>query len=155
QDSPLAADHAFALRQARIRAAHLMSPLEEALAAELNVSSGSAWARLHGDVSSQLAIPIELDGRTQDMPMSVIRTLAFDPDRDIGRRAHEGELRGWQRVAVPLAAALNSIKGEVNPLCRHRRWESPLDAALFDASIDRQTLETMMAAAREAFPDFR
>jgi pepF/M3 family oligoendopeptidase len=155
QHSTLAADHAFALRQAKIRASHLMSPVEEALAAELNVSSGSAWARLHGDVSSQLVISLEMDGGIKDLPMSVVRALAYDPDREIRQRAYEAELLGWQRVAVPLAAALNSIKGEVNTLCRHRQWESPLDAALFDASIDRETLEAMMAAAREAFPDFR
>jgi oligoendopeptidase F len=40
--SPVAADHAYALRRAKIEAEHLMSPAEEALAAELNVSAGAA-----------------------------------------------------------------------------------------------------------------
>ena len=56
---------------------------------------------------------------------------------------------------MPLAAALNSIKGQVNALARRRGWETPLDAAIFDANIDRQTLDAMMTAARESFPDFR
>jgi pepF/M3 family oligoendopeptidase len=155
KDSSLAGDHAYALRQAQTTASHLMSPQEEALAAELNVTGGRAWSHLHGDVSSQMLVPIQLDGGAQELPMSVIRTLAFDPNREIRRRAYEAELLGWQKVAVPLAAALNSIKGEVNTLCRHRGWDSPLDAALFDASIDRQTLEAMMEAAHEALPDFR
>jgi oligoendopeptidase F len=154
-DSPVAGDHAFWLRKSKIRATHLMSPAEEGLAAELNVTGGSAWSHLHGNMSSQMMVPIEFSGETKQLPMSVIRTLAFDHSREVRRAAYEAELAGWQQVAVPLAAALNSIKGEVNTLTYRRGWESPLDAALFDASIDRETLDAMMAAAHEALPDFR
>jgi oligoendopeptidase F len=153
--SPVAADHAFWLRKSKIRASHLMSPAEEELAAELNVTGGSAWSRLHGNMSSQIMVPIELSGEMKQLPMSVIRTLAFDQSRQVRRAAYEAELAGWQQVAVPLAAALNSIKGEVNTLTYRRGWESPLDAALFDASIDRETLDAMMTAAHQALPDFR
>ncbi|MFI5272357.1 MAG: M3 family metallopeptidase, partial [Ktedonobacterales bacterium] len=153
--SPLAAEHAFALRQAKERAAHLMSPAEEALAAELGVTGGSAWAKLHGNVSSQLVVPVALVGETRELPMSAVRNLAFDRDREVRRQAYEAELAGWERVAVPLAAALNSIKGQGNTLARHRGWATPLDAAIFDANIDRQTLDAMMTAAFESFPDFR
>jgi pepF/M3 family oligoendopeptidase len=153
--SAVAGAHAFALRKARVRAAHLMSPAEEALAAELEVTGSTAWEKLHGDITSQLMVPLERDGRAQELPMSVVRGLATHPDRDMRRRAYEAELQGWQRVAVPLAAAFNSVKGEVNTLVRRRGWESPLDAAVFDANIDRQTLDAMLAAARASLPDFR
>ena len=36
-----------------------MSPAEEALAAELNLTGGSAWGKLHGNVTSQLLVPVE------------------------------------------------------------------------------------------------
>jgi pepF/M3 family oligoendopeptidase len=153
--SAIARGHAFALQKARAESAHLMTPAEEALAAELNVTGGHAWARLHGNVTSQLTVALDLDGTTQELPMSVVRNLAYEPDREVRRRAYEAELAGWQRVAVPLAAALNSIKGEVNTLAYRRGWESPLAAALFDANIDRPTLDAMLEAARAAFPDFR
>jgi oligoendopeptidase F len=153
--SAVAADHAFVLRQAKIEAEHLMSPAEEALAAELNVSSGSAWAKLHGNVTSQLNVPITLDGKDQSLPMSVIRNLAAESDRETRRRAYEAELAAWERVSVPLAAAMNSIKGEVNTLSAHRGWATPLDEAIFGASIDRETLDAMFTAARESFPVFR
>src|SRR5438132_1330993 len=81
--------------------------------------------------------------------------LAHEADRDVRRRAYDAELAAWKRMAVPLAAALNSIKGEVNTLVKRRNWESPLEASLFDSGIDRQTLDAMLAAARESFPDFR
>ncbi len=50
---------------------------------------------------------------------------------------------------------MNSIKGQVNTLGKRRGWESPIDETLFAANIDRQTLDAMMEAAREAFPSFR
>lgn len=149
--SSTARDHAFALRKAKALASKLMSPEEESLAADLGVTGGSAWGRLHGNVTSLLEC--EIDGKKT--PMSVVRTLAYEADRDLRRRAYEAELAAWKSVEVPLAAALNSIKGEVNVLAKRRGWESPLDETLFAANIDRQTLDAMMEAAREAFPVFR
>ena len=153
--STVAAEHAYVLRQAKTEAEHLMSPAEEALAAELNVTGGAAWGKLHSNVTSQLSVPIEIDGAVESLPMSVIRNMAADANRETRQRAYEAELATWERVAVPLAAAMNSIKGEVNTLSAHRGWDSPLDEALFGASIDRQTLDAMFTAARESFPVFR
>ena len=153
--SRAAKDHEFGLRQAKTRSEHLMPPGEEALASDLSLSSGSAWSRLHGNVTSQLLVPLERDGQKEELPMSVIRTLAFESDRDLRRRAYEAELAAWKGAALPLAAALNSIKGEVNTLSKRRGWESALDAAIFESNIDRQTLDAMMQAAHESFPDFR
>ena len=153
--SAVARDHAFVLQKAHEKARHLMAADEEALTAELSVTGSTAWEKLHGDVTSQLSVPIELHGEQQELPMSMVRNLASDADRDVRRRAYEAELAVWERTAVPLAAALNSIKGEVNTLARRRHWDSPLDEALFENHIDRATLDAMMAAARESFPDFR
>ncbi len=106
-------------------------------------------------MTSQVSVPVELGEETRVLPMSAVRNLAFEADRQVRRRGYEAELRGWETVAVPLAAALNSIKGQVNTLSKRRGWETPLDEALFGASIDRQTLDAMMTAAHESFPDFR
>jgi pepF/M3 family oligoendopeptidase len=152
--SEVARAHEWMLRKAKMQAAHLMSPAEEALASELNLTGGTAWAKLHSDLTSQLLVPFERDGVERELPMSEIRNLAVERDRELRRRAFEAELAAWERAAVPLAAALNGIKGQVNALCRHRGWQTPLDEALFDANIDRQTLDAMLEAATESFPDF-
>ncbi len=153
--SPLAAEHSFALRQAKQRAAHLMSPAEEALAAELRLTGSSAWSTLYETFTAQITVPLDIEGQPPEVPMSVVRNLASHPDRTVRQRAYQAELAAWQRHAVPIAAALNSIKGEVDLLARRRGWGSPLDLSLFDASIDRQILDTMLDQARASFPDFR
>ena len=155
EKSPEAAVHAFLLRKAKESSLHLMSPAEESLAAELEPSSGTAWSRLHGNVTSQLLVPTKTEAGIQDLPMSAVRNLALSADRETRRRGYESELAAWERAAVPLAAALNSIKAETNVLSRKRGWNSPLDSALFDNNIDRETLDAMMEAAWDSFPDFR
>jgi oligoendopeptidase F len=155
QRSTIARDHAYLVRRAAEEARHLMSPAEEELAAELDLSGGIAWARMYQNLTSQILVPIEREGQTVELPMTQVRNLARDPDRAVRRSAHEAELAAWERAALPLASALNSIKGQVLTLSRRRRWESPLEASLFDNGIDRATLDAMMTTAREFFPDFR
>ena len=151
--SPLAREHAFPLRKAAQAARHLMSEPEEDLAASLGPSSGLAWARLHGNVASQLMVSVA--GKPAPLPMSAVRSLAHDKDPQVRKAAYEAELGGWERVAVPLAAAMNGIKGEVRTLNQRRGWADDLEPMLFANNIDRTTLDAMHAACRESFPDFR
>ena len=153
--SPVASDHSYMLLKAQVSSEHLMPQGEEDLAAELSPSGGAAWGKLHGTLTSQLTVSVELKGEKAELPMSVVRNLAMDADRETRRIAYEAELASWARTAVPLAAALNSVKGETNTLDDRRGWESVLDVSLFNGSIDRQTLDAMLKAARASFPDFR
>jgi pepF/M3 family oligoendopeptidase len=149
--SPLAKEHEYALQKAVIGAKRLMSADEESLTSDLEVTGKNAWSKLHSNVTSQLTVDVA--GKT--LPMSAVRALAYDPDRDVRRNAYAAELEAWKTVEVPLAAAMNSIKGEVQTLCERRGWADPVDEALYNSNIDRGTLEAMLEAARESFPDFR
>ncbi len=153
--SPLAADHAFALEKAQVSAAHQMSPAEEALAAEMSVTGASAWSKFYDNVTSRIMVSVRQNGQMQDMPMPLVRNMAFAADRATRKAGYDAEMAAWERHAEPLAAALNSIKGQTNTLTKRRGWATPLDAALFTSGIDRATLDAMLGAARDAFPDFR
>lgn len=155
--SPRAAEHAFLLLRTREQATHLMSPAEEELAATLSLSGGSAWAKLHRIYSSQLSVPVqqEAGGPLVDVPMSAARNLAYHPVRGVRQTAYQNELAAWEQAAVPLAACMNGVKGEVNTLTGRRGWSSALEQSLFDNGIDGETLDAMMTAAFDAFPIFR
>lgn len=153
--SPIAADHAFALRRAQREAEHLMSPIEEALAAELNLTGSQSWNRLFSTYTSQLTVTVEMEGESKEMALTAAQNLMFSPDRELRQRANDQIEATLAKAAVPNAAALNAIKGETLALSRRRGWESPLDMVLFDNAIDRETLEAMNNAARRAFPDFQ
>jgi oligoendopeptidase F len=144
-------EHEFFLRHAQKKSQKMMSPEMEALASDLAVSGSTAWGRLFGNLTSQ--IMVEVDG--ENLPMPAVRNLAYDSDRGKRQRAYEAELAAWKRNELPIAAALNGVKGEVVTLGKARGWDSPLDEALFGANIDRATFDAMMEAARESFPMFR
>lgn len=153
--SPAAHDHALILRDARDRATHLMSQAEEELAAELGISGAAAWFRLREDVDASLTTPIEIDGEVKVLPLSEIDGFLSTPNRDLRRRAHEA-IEGARRGAeIPLAAAINGVKGEQIAVLKRRRWADPLDAALHLNRIDWETLDAMMSANRAAAPDLR
>ncbi|MBI2710708.1 MAG: M3 family oligoendopeptidase [Actinobacteria bacterium] len=154
--SAVAADHAFWLQRAERAAAHQMSEAEEDLAAELGLTGGRAWQKLHADVTARLVVevPGPEPGRCRVLPMAAARGLATDPDAAVRRAAFDAEIAAWETVAVPLAASLNAFKGEANALNRRRGWSDSLDPALHDNNVDRATLHAMQAAVLASLPDF-
>jgi pepF/M3 family oligoendopeptidase len=153
--SAAAAEHAHPLRRAEAAAAHQMSEVEEDLAAELRLSGSVAWQRLHGEVTSRLTVEVDDGhGSRERLPITVVRGLAHDPDPARRQAAYDGELEAWESVAVPLAAALNGAKGELNVLNRRRGWGDALAPALFTNGVDAVTLDAMHAAVDASMPDF-
>ncbi|MEM7536628.1 MAG: M3 family oligoendopeptidase, partial [Chloroflexota bacterium] len=178
QQSALANEHAFLLQRASRQSMHLMNFAEESLAAEMTLSGGSAWAKLHGTYTSQIMVdlpdPIESvitseavsAGSTPEQPlaphlnfkqhsMSATRNFAYHPSRAVRKQAYEAEIATWEQHSVTLAACMNGVKGEVVNISRRRGWESPLAQSLFDNNINHAILDAMMDAAHDAFPDFR
>ena len=147
--------HTFYLKEAAEQSRYLMSEAEETLASELSLSGASAWEKLRGVVTSQLKIPFEVDGRAKELPITVIQNMRTEADGELRRRAHEAELAGWASVREPLAACLNGIKGTVITLYKRRGRTDALHQALDQARIDRETLNTMLAAMKDSFPAFR
>jgi pepF/M3 family oligoendopeptidase len=153
--SPAAADHIGPLQRLSARAEHQMSEAEEGLYAELSVTGSSAWGRLQGDVTSQLAWEVALPTGVERLPMPAVRGLATHADPAVRRAAYDAEMAAWPSVAVPCAAAMNGVKGEANVVNRRRQWASPLDASLFANSVSRATFDAMQAAIVDSLPDFR
>jgi oligoendopeptidase F len=154
--SPVAAAHAWPLHKAARRAAHQMSGPEEALASELQVTSSNAWARLYEDVTSTVDATVDFpDGRREELPVFAVRGLATDPDPRVRHAAFTAELAAWEANAVPIAAALNALKGETLALGARRGWHDPLDAVLEHSAVSRPTLDAMTAAVEASLPDWR
>ena len=151
----VAADHAFYLKEMAEQSRFLMSEAEETLASELSLSGAAAWEKLQGVVTSQIKVPFEREGKTQELPITMIINMRTDPDGDVRRKAYEAEMTVWESVREPLAACMNGIKGTVNTLNTRRGREDSLHSSIDQARIDRETLDTMMGAMKDSFPTFR
>ncbi|MGI9646540.1 MAG: M3 family oligoendopeptidase, partial [Ilumatobacteraceae bacterium] len=153
--SPEAREHLGPLLRLAARSAHQMAEREEHLYAELKTTGSAAWSRLQSDVTSQLTTEVDLPEGTEVLPLPAVRGLATHDDPEVRRAAYDAELRAWPTVEVPVAAALNAIKGEANSVNRRRNWDTPLNASLYANSVSHPTFEAMQSAVDAALPDFR
>lgn len=151
--SATVADHLPTLQRVQIVSHHLMSAGEEELAAQLAASGAGAWESLRDELGGRATVTLEIDGETQELALSEAANFAYSPDRDLRRRAEEAVLASWDSLSIPLAAAVNAIKGQQRVLAERRGWGDPLDVTLAQNAIDRGTLDAMQAAIREAIPD--
>ena len=118
-------EHEFFLRNSARRSRYLMSEELESLAAELCIDAGGAFGKLQGSVTSQLTVPLERDGKTEQLPITAVRNFVFDPDPALRERAYRAEQAGWESIRTTVAACLNGVKGTALTLARRRGWLSP------------------------------
>ena len=153
-----ARDHIGPLSRFAERATHQMSESEEHLYAELSNDRGPE--RWGASAKRRHVAVLTAEGRSAGWPRNVAGCLpcaglATDADPSVRRAAYDAELAAWPRVEVPVAAAMNAIKGDANVINRRRNWTSPLDASLFGNSVSRATFEAMQSAVTTSLPDFR
>lgn len=150
------AEHAFFLKETAEQSRYQMTDAEEALASELALSGANAWSKLQGTVVSQLNVPFERDGKTELISMpALINIQQHDPDPEVRRSAYEAEHAAWKTVEEPLAAAMNGVKGATAVLNRRRHRKDAVHSAIDAARIDRKTLDAMLGAMTDSFPNFR
>ncbi|GGM98625.1 oligoendopeptidase F [Thermus composti] len=151
QDPMEAGPYRILVEEAKEEALHMMPEGEEVLAAELSLSGRQAWAKLHESLTSQITALV--DG--EEMPISQVRNLYFRPEEEVRKKAYEAELKAWEAHEVPLAFALNGVKGEASVLNRRRGYRDDLEPTLHRNRITRKALKAMQEAVRESLPLFR
>ena len=152
RESEVLKDYLYFLEESLEEQKHQMAPELEELAADLGRSGASAWGRLQETVSSTLKCEW---AEGEEKSVIQLRALASDPDREIRRKAWEKELACWESVEIPLAAALNGVKGATHVLNSRRGGETTLERSVRQAGMSRHTLDAMIAAMTDALPDFR
>lgn len=150
-----AREHLGPLQRFAERATHQMPEAEEHLYASLSTTGSGAWGRLQSDVTSQLTASMALSDGPVKLPMPAVRGLSTDADPFVRKAAYDAEMQAWPTIEVPVAAAMNAIKGEANIINSRRNWASPLDASCFANSVSRTTFNAMHAAVTASLPDFQ
>jgi pepF/M3 family oligoendopeptidase len=134
---------------------YLLSDKEEAVIAKMRNTGSSAWSKLNDLITSTLAVDIELDGEKKQLPLTVIRNMAYEKDGELRKKAYEAELSSYKKIEDGVAAALNGIKGEVITVANMRGYKSPLEETLLNSRMDEETLNAMLTAMKGSFPAFR
>lgn len=155
KNSKLLKEHQFYINDIIEKSTYLLSGKEEAIIAKMRNTGSNAWSKLKDMLTSNLKVDIELDGQNKQLPLSVIRNMAYESSRELRKKAYDAELASYEKIDHSLAACLNGIKGEVITVAEMRGFKSPLHETLFNSRMDEQTLNTMLDAIKESLPAFR
>jgi len=149
-------EHAFYLKDTIDQSRFMMGVAEEELAGQLSLSGLQAWNKLQNDITSQLSWSFEhADGTVKKTPMTEIINMRNNESEAMRRRGYDAEMEAWKTVEVPLAAALNGIKGAQGVLWKRRGRKDAVHQSIDQAMIDRETLDAMLESMRKSFPLFR
>ena len=144
-------EYEFYLTNIKDSSKHLLTDAEESLFAEMNISGASAWS----DLQSSLTSTLKVDYRGEKITLPAVRNLAYEADADVRRDAYEAELASYDQIKTATAFALNSIKQQVISESSRRGYASPLDKALSDSRMTRETLDALISAMEDYMPAFR
>lgn len=147
-------DYSFFLKEELFFQSRQMSPEEEDLASDLSRCGGEAWGRLQEAVSSTLSVLWEVE-TGERKTVTELRSLAYNKDREIRKKAFNLELSAWKSMEVPLSFSINGVKGFSTILNKRRHYGSTLEKSTYQARISDKTLSCMIGAMEKALPDFR
>jgi len=153
--SPVLQEHKFYLQESKTKASYMLSEQEEFVYEKLKLTGSSAWENLYDQLTSTLNVPITLDGEDKVLPLPAVRNLASHKDSKTRKAAYNAELASYAQIEKPIAACLNSIKGEAITNCKLRGYESVLDMTCKNDYMDRESLDALLETMQEYFPVFR
>ena len=150
-ECPELAEFSYYLGNIKRDSKYLLGDGEEAVFAKMAISGASAWSDLQSALTS--SVKVNYDGK--EIGLSSVRNLAYSPDSETRKKAYEAELNCYGSIKDSVAFALNSIKLQVINECEMRGYASPLDKALYQSRMKRETLEALIGAMEEYLPVFR
>ncbi len=143
--------YAFHLKSIKDRARYVLSDKEEMLIAKLSQTGSSAWGRLQGLLTSVVEVPYE----DKVLTLPQVRNLAHAKDPEVRKKAYEAELAAYKQIDESIAFALNGVKGEVLEVSQLRGYESPLHEAVYNARMQKDTLDALITSMRKHVPLFQ
>lgn len=152
--SDLIKEHSFYIGEINEKNKYLLSDNEEVLIAKMKNTGSKSWSKLQEMTISNHLVDIEVDGEKKELPLPVVRNMAYENDAKVRKNAYEAELKSYKKIDQTLASCLNGIKGEVITLSKMRGYKSVLDMTVLDSRMDMQILEAMIEAMKESLPSF-
>jgi pepF/M3 family oligoendopeptidase len=154
RQSQLLETHRYFLTETAEKSKYMLSEKEEIILAKMKNTGSNAWTKLQEMLTSTLLVDITIDGEQKQLPLPVVRNMAYEKNADLRKNAYEAELAAYQKIEESSAACLNGIKGEVITIAKLRGYDSALDKTLQDSRMDQETLDAMLTAMRESLPSF-
>lgn len=153
--SDLLLQHKFVIEEILEKNKYTLSDKEELIIAKMKNTGSDAWSNYKDLLISNHKVEIEIDGKEESLPLTVVLNMAYDSDSETRKKAYEAEIKSYKKIEDGVAAALNGIKGEVITTAELKGYKSPLDMTLKESRLDEDILNSMLDAIKESLPSFR
>lgn len=150
--SEILKQYEFYIKEIKEYSCHTLSPEEENIISSMKKNSSVLLKKQWEQLSSNLLVDIERDGKIEQIPLSLARNFAYESDFNLRKKAYESELNAYKKIDTAAAFSLNGIKGEVITVSKMRGYLSPLEMTLKDSRIDEKILDVMFTAIKENIP---
>ena len=147
--------YSFHIKELMEKAEHLLVPEMEQAVADMQATGSAAWSKLHSVETSSLTAELNIKGKKENVPFSVIRSMAYSKDPQKRKQAYNAELKACSKIANVCAFCLNGVKGEAITVSKLRGYNSLIDMTLKQSRMRLETLEVMMNSIRNYLPVFR
>ncbi len=149
-DEMLKANDYF-LRRLVKSAQHTLPESLEGPVLKMQLSGGKMFSQLRDKLDATL----EVDYRGETIPLSAVRSKAYDADPAVRKEAYEAEIASYKKIELPMSYCLNSIKSEARTMAALTGYEDVLSMTLDQSGMTRKTLDAMWTAISEALPELR
>ena len=153
--STLLKNHEFIIREIISKNKYMLSDKEEAIIAKMRTTGSDAWSNYKDYLISTHKVDINVDGKEDSLPLTVVLNMAYSKDPEVRKKAYEAEIKSYEKIEEGVAAALNGIKGEVITTSELKGYKSPLHMTLEESRMDEDILNAMLTAIKESLPTFR
>jgi oligoendopeptidase F len=143
-DDPVLAPYAHYLRHERALRPHRLTEAEEKILNEKDVTGKSAWGRLHTELTSALTFPLQHNGQRRDLNLSEALALAYEPERDLRRAAHDTLYAGLAAQGQVLTFIYDTLIQDHLTADRLRQFPSPMASRHVANEVQPEAVETML-----------
>ncbi|MCF0148976.1 MAG: M3 family oligoendopeptidase [Clostridium sp.] len=153
--STLLKEHEFIIKEIIGKNKYMLSDKEEAIIAKMRTTGSDAWSNYKDYLISTHKVDINVDGKEESLPLTVVLNMAYSKDKEVRKKAYEAEIKSYEKIEEGVAASLNGIKGEVITTSNLKGYKSPLHMTLEESRMDEDILNAMLTAIKESLPTFR
>jgi oligoendopeptidase F len=137
----------YLLEKSRQYQPYQRSDLEEQILRHKNLTGVQAWVQLYGEISSNIKIPMTLDGEDKLLTVDQTRALRTRAERDIRRKATKALFAAFEEREHVLTYIFNTVYQDYKyETLELRSYPHLLEPTVLADGIEREDVEMLFAA---------
>jgi oligoendopeptidase F len=132
----------FPLAERRLREKQKLNLELEALINDLSIDGYHSWSHLYNTILGQEIIPIEMNGKLEELSWGQAYNLLSSSNRTIRKTVFDSSNKVWDKNQSLYGQVINHIAGFRLKVYQHRQWDV-LKEPLEINRMDQKTLEVM------------